>query len=280
MEHALDLCIVGPGRLGTALATQLQHHYDCVDTIVARHSSIAKAIALAEKIDAEAQELDSADFDQTVTWLCVPDAAIAPCAKNLAQRREWRGKIVFHSSGALNSDELKPLRDRGAAVASVHPMMTFAPDANTRLAGVVFAIEGDAKAVEAARRLVTALQGTEFVIAKENKVLYHAFGSFLAPLLLSTLATAEKVGLQAGMPPKLLQAAMHRIVGQTVDNYFKLGGAASFTGPFARGEVEVVKKHLSSLDPVQREAYVALVKAALEYLPVTRADEIRSALNH
>jgi predicted short-subunit dehydrogenase-like oxidoreductase (DUF2520 family) len=278
MEHALDLCIVGPGRLGTALATQLQRSYDCVDTIVARHASIAKAIALAEKIDAVAKEFDSADFDQTVTWLCVPDAAIGPIAKNLAQRREWRGKIVLHSSGALSSDELKPLHDKGAAVASVHPMMTFAPEATTQLAGVVFALEGDAKAVEAARRLVSALHGSEFVIAKENKVLYHVFGSFLAPLLLTTLTTAEKVGAQAGVPPKMIRAAMQRIVGQTVDNYFKLGAEASFTGPFMRGDVDVVKKHLSALDPTQRAAYVALVNAAIAYLPVSKADEIRAAI--
>src|ERR1700761_3022399 len=118
MEHALDLCIVGPGRLGTALATQLQRSYDCVDAIVARHSSIAKAIALAEKVDAVANEIDTADFDQTVTWLCVPDSALGSVARTLANRREWRGKIVFHSSGALSSDELQPLRERGASVAS------------------------------------------------------------------------------------------------------------------------------------------------------------------
>lgn len=280
MEHALDLCIVGPGRLGTALATQLQRAYDCVDTIVARHSSIAKAIALAEKVDATAKEFEAADFGQTVTWLCVPDAALAPCAKNMAQRREWRGKIVLHSSGALSSDELQPLRQKGAAVASVHPMMTFAPDTTPQLGGVVFALEGDHKAVEAARRLVSALQGSEFEIAKENKVLYHAFGSFLAPLLLTTLATAEKVGAQAGVPPKMIRAAMHRIVGQTVENYFKLGAEASFTGPFVRGDVDVVKKHLKALDPTQREAYVGLVRAALQYLPVAKADEIRAALDH
>lgn len=278
MEHALDLCIVGPGRLGSALATQLQRTYDCVDTIVARHSSIAKAIALAEKVDAVAKEFDSAEFDQTVTWLCVPDAALVSVAKTLAQRREWRGKIVLHSSGAMSSDELQPLRDKGASVASVHPMMTFASEATTQLAGVVFALEGDHKAVEAARRLVSAVHGSEFVIAKENKVLYHAFGSFLAPLLLTTLTTAEHIGTQAGVPQKMIRSAMQRIVTQTVDNYFKLGGEGAFTGPFVRGDVEVVKKHLAALDPTQREAYVGLVRAALEYLPVGKSDEIRAAI--
>ena len=71
---------------------------------------------------------------------------------------------------------------------------------------------------------------------------------------------------------------MQRIVGQTVENYFKLGAEASFTGPFVRGDVDVVKKHLKALDPTQREAYVGLLRAALQYLPVAKADEIRAAI--
>jgi hypothetical protein len=35
---------------------------------------------------------------------------------------------------------------------------------------------------------------------------------------------------------------------------------------------------MKALDPVQREAYVGLVKAALAYLPVEKADEIRAAI--
>jgi hypothetical protein len=45
-----------------------------------------------------------------------------------------------------------------------------------------------------------------------------------------------------------------------------------------RGDVDVVKKHLSALDPTQRAAYVALVNAAIAYLPVSKADEIRAAI--
>ena len=71
---------------------------------------------------------------------------------------------------------------------------------------------------------------------------------------------------------------MQRIVSQTVDNYFKLGAEAAFTGPFIRGDVTVVQKHLKVLDPVQRDAYVALVNAALQYLPVGKADEIRGLI--
>ena len=63
-----------------------------------------------------------------------------------------------------------------------------------------------------------------------------------------------------------------------MDNYFKLGAEASFTGPFIRGDVDVVKKHIAALDPTQREAYLGLARAALQYLPVGKAEEMRAAI--
>lgn len=279
MEHALNLCIVGAGRLGSALATQLQKSYDCVDTIVARPSSIARALALAERIDATAVELQKAHFDESVIWLCIPDTSLAKAGKELAQRRDWRGKIVFHSSGALSSDELEPLRAKGAAVASVHPMMTFAADTVPQLAGVLFALEGDHRALEAARRLVGALHGNDFVITKDKKALYHAFGTFISPLILTALTTAEQVGISAGIPERLIRPAMQRIVLQQVDNYFKFGPQNSFTGPLMRGDVDTIRMHLKALEGPQREAYVGLAKAALQYLPVQNAEDMRKLFN-
>ncbi len=279
MEHALTLCIVGPGRLGTALATQLQKSYDCIDTVVARPSSIARALALAERIDAAAVEIQKARFEESVIWLCIPDAALEKCAQDLAQRRDWRGKIIFHSSGAMSSDVLEPFRAKGAATASVHPMMTFAQDVVPQLNGVLFAMEGEHRALEAARRLVGALHGSEFIIPKENKALYHAFSTFISSMVLTTLATAEQVGLSAGIPERMIRPAMQRIVLQQVDNFFKFGPQHAFTGPLMRGDVDTIRMHLKALDGAQREAYVGLAHAALQYLPVNNADQIRQVLN-
>ncbi len=40
---------------------------------------------------------------------------------------EWKTKVALHSSGAFTGDELAVLKKQGAAVASVHPLMTFVP---------------------------------------------------------------------------------------------------------------------------------------------------------
>ncbi len=115
----------------------------------------------------------------------MPDDAIAEVARRLARSQDWKGRFVFHSSGALTSDELAPLRKQARRVASVHPMMTFVRGDAPEMAGVSFAVEGDAAAVRVARSIVEDLDASAFAIRKQNKVLYHVFGSFASPLVIA-----------------------------------------------------------------------------------------------
>ncbi len=191
-------------------------------------------------------------------------------------RRSWRcgksgsGRTVFHSSGALTSDVLQPLRAKGARVASVHPGMTFVAKSVPSLKGVPFGIEGDAAALRLARKMIAELGGTAVTIRKENKVLYHAFDAFASPLLIGLMAALESVGQAAGIPEKKLRAMAGPLLRQTLGNYLEHGAAAAFSGPFVRGDVAVVCRHLEALrkTPQARAAYVALAKVAVTRLPV------------
>ena len=120
------IAIVGPGRLGSALALKLTRAGYRVSAILSGSSSASRrrAQALARQVHARWRAADS-PFDAEVVWFCVPDREIARAARQLAKLVEWKGKIALHSSGALASDELRVLRRQGAAVASVHPLMTF-----------------------------------------------------------------------------------------------------------------------------------------------------------
>jgi predicted short-subunit dehydrogenase-like oxidoreductase (DUF2520 family) len=52
-------------------------------------------------------------------------------------------------------------------------------------------------------------------------------------------------------------------------NYATLGASASFSGPFVRGDVKTIAQHLRALRriPPARGVYIALARAALQYLP-------------
>ena len=160
------------------------------------------------------------------------------------------------------------LRRRGAAVASVHPLMTFVSRSVPSLKGVPFALEGDAAALRVARRIVRDLGARRSPFPGTEKLAYHAWGAFLLPCC-CVAGDGEKGGaccraFNSRGPPE--DAADLR---QTLANYAKLGPAGAFSGPIVRGDAQVVRRHLKELKkiPEAREVYVALARAALRYLP-------------
>ena len=261
MPRKPPITIVGPGRLGSALTLALRTAGYRIDQTVTRSHRATK------------------EFANGLVWICVPDAAIRDVAHQLAHG-DWRSQYVFHSSGALPSAELSELKKRGARIASVHPMMSFVHGAAPSLEGVSFAIEGDPAAVRVAKRVVHDLGGVPIHINARNKPLYHAFGAFASPMLVSVLAIAEHVGQAAGLSRAAARRAMLPIVIQTIRNYEEKGAAEAYSGPIIRGDADTVRKNLASLKslPDARRAFVALARAALRYLPAANRKKLQDAL--
>jgi predicted short-subunit dehydrogenase-like oxidoreductase (DUF2520 family) len=277
-----SVALVGPGNLGTALALTLAGAGYPVKFVVIKPSRARDrgVTGLAKRIKAQVVVLGSQRLDSNIVWLTVPDDSIAAVARALAIAQDWKGKYVFHSSGALTSDELASLRKRGARVASAHPMMTFVRGAAPEMAGVSFALEGDAAAVRMARAVVENLGARAFVIKKENKVLYHAFGSFASPLVIALMASMEHVGKAAGIRRQDIKMVILPLLSQTLQNYLKRDAASAFSGPLVRGDVATVRKHLSELKklPEARAVYLALAKASLKSLPVNNQKALEREL--
>ena len=275
------IAIVGPGRLGCALAQELRRSGYRITEIASRNSiaSRRKARALAKKVHAVAA-IDNPRLDADLIWFCVPDREIAKAARQMAQVADWKGKIAFHSSGALASEELSVLRRRGAAVASVHPLMTFVSGSIPSLHGIPLALEGDARAVRAAREIARDLGAEPFSISKSKKSAYHAWGGFTSPLLIALLVTGERVAHAAGLSPVDARKKMLPIVRQTLANYAKLGPAGAFSGPIVRGDAQVVRKHVKELRkiPGAKDVYMALARAGLRYLPLRNRKELEKLL--
>lgn len=276
------IAIIGPGRLGAALTVELKRAGYTISEIVSssRTDARRKAGQLARKVGAFSSTSNNARLDADVVWFCVPDRRIAATARQLASVTDWKGKEAFHASGALASSELNALRKRGASVASVHPLMTFVDKSVPSLKGVPFAVEGDAAAVRTARRIVRKLGGNGFLIRREHKAVYHAWGAFASPLLVALLVTAERVAQSAGLTLAQSRKNVLPIVRQTIANYEVLGAAGAFSGPLVRGDVETVRQHLRVLKnvPEAEDTYLALARAALRYLPAKNRRELQKLL--
>ena len=273
---------MGAGNLARSLAPALTKAGYRVREIAGRESkaSRARTRAIARSARAKSVTLRDAKLDADVVWFCIPDSAIAEAARAVSRKANWRGKLALHSSGALASDELRALRARGASVASLHPMMTFAGATPVKLRGLTFAVEGDSRAVAVARRIATDLGGEVFTIRKQNKPLYHALGSFSSPLIVMLLAQAEQVGRAAGLSAAQTRKVMRGILKQTISNYLLAGAAAAFSGPISRGDLGTVKRHLKQLRkvPAALEVYRALARGTLAKLPVGNRAEMQKLL--
>jgi predicted short-subunit dehydrogenase-like oxidoreductase (DUF2520 family) len=302
MTRTPTVAIVGAGSLATFLATALNDAGFTITEIIARDTprSRSHAPSLAAKVGAQTVTADSAALDATLLWFCVPDREIRGAASALAGNLPARAaahkknrvsskvpskapnkvRFAFHSSGALLSRELDPLRKAGIAVASVHPLMTFVAGTHPSLTGVPFAMEGDRAATQVARQIVRKLGGESFSLPARRKPAYHAWATLTSPLLLAFLVTVEEAARAAGLTREDARRKSLPIMRQTLANYSRLGPAQSFSGPLIRGDAETVAKHLAALKkhPGAREVYLALARAALRGLPVQNRESLSRLL--
>ena len=134
------------------------------------------------------------------------------------------GQIVIHSSGALSSEVLKPAAQLGAAVGSVHPVMTFPGRAPVPLQEVPFGIEADAATRRILNAIVRQIGGRPFAVETASKVLYHVVGMLSSPLLVSHLLAAQQTAALAGFSPRQARRLIEPIARATLDNLFQKGG--------------------------------------------------------
>ena len=302
MTRKPSIAIVGAGSLATFLAAALNDAGFTITEIIARDTPQSRrhARALAARVGARTVTTRSAVLDTTLLWFCVPDREIRGSASALAGHLSTRAaahkknrvqskvqskvpsrvRFAFHSSGALLSRELEPLRKAGIAVASVHPLMTFVAGTHPSLTGVPFAMEGDHAATQVARQIIRKLEGESFSLPAARKAAYHAWATLTSPLLLAFLVTLEEAARAAGFTRKDARRKSLPIMQQTLANYSRLGPAKSFSGPLIRGDAGTVAKHLAALKKHlgPREVYVALARAALRGLPVKNRAGLRRLL--
>jgi predicted short-subunit dehydrogenase-like oxidoreductase (DUF2520 family) len=265
-----EISIIGAGRLGTSLGRALARKRHHIRALACRRLSSAKEsrgiIGQGEPLT----DLAATAGRGEVIFLCLPDEEISRAAGRLARTKiDWRGRTVFHTSGLLSSEVLRPLREKGAAVGSFHPAQSF-PSKRTppsRFRGVSFSLEGDRKALILARRLARQLGGHPLVLSAQTKAIYHA-ACIMASNYLVVLwqAAAELLG-QAGIPVRQASRLLGPLVEGTLRNVKKLDAAGALTGPVVRGDLVPIKTHLEALGrcaPRYSRVYREIGRLALE----------------
>lgn len=234
------LNIIGCGNVGKALGRLWAAEGTFIVQDVLNRSlqsgEAAVSFMQAGRAVASHAELRAAD----VVMIATPDDQIAACGEILARTAIPRaGSVVFHCSGALPSALLRPLANQGAAVASAHPIRSFADPAQSAnaFAGTFCGIEGDEGAVSILTQGFSSIGARVVAIEAEFKGIYHAAAVFASNYLVTLLDVALQAYAKSGIPQDVALQLVEPLVRGTVDNVFRLGPTDALTGPIARGDI-------------------------------------------
>lgn len=203
------IAIIGPGRLGQALADALRGAGHPVVGPLGRDRA-PDAIAGAELV-----------------LLTVPDAAIAEVARALPS-----GPLVGHCSASVPLDALAPHERFG-----LHPLLSV-PAGGVRFEGAACAVDGSGpRARAAAEAIATALGMRPIAVDATQRALYHAAASMAANYLTTLEGGAERLAAAVG----LSRDDLAPLVRGAVEQWLARGAAAALTGPIARGDTATVR---------------------------------------
>lgn len=200
--------------------------------------------------------------------LAVGDDQIAPVCEALAQRGLLDGALVFHCSGAKSSSELDAARLRGAAVASVHPVRSFADPAAVAadFAGTFCGVEGDAAALDQLLPALEAIGARPVAIDAAAKTVYHAASVFASNYLVTVMDAALRAYQAAGIPEPVARELARPLATEALANVFRIGPEAALTGPVARGDMATVARQQAAVeawDAPTGRLYAGLVDATV-----------------
>src|SRR3954471_12138763 len=208
LDGPLRVGIVGPGRVGTALARALCDARVDVEGPVGRGERPARCDAIV---------------------LCVPDAEIRAAAEAVTAP----ARLVGHTSGATPLSALAPA---GVPGFGLHPLQSFAHP-GVRFEGAGAAVAGTTpEALAIAVMLAERLGMRPFEIDDDGRAAYHAAASVASNFLVTLQAAAETIASGAGLSREEARALLMPLVRQTVENVAELGPEAALTGPVARGD--------------------------------------------
>jgi predicted short-subunit dehydrogenase-like oxidoreductase (DUF2520 family) len=296
-SRASTLSIIGAGRVGRALGKLLRRRGWRIGVVLTLSPSSARAAVRAIGAGRPEWRLTDELFDADVILIATPDREIEltgeaitlqaigwlsldelkKVTKGASKTGLW-GKVVLHTSGALDSSMLAPLREFGAKVGSMHPFQTFGTRAVPDLRGVTFTIEGDPLAVRMARRIARQLGGIPIQIPAAAKPAYHAAGGFAAAHVLALIEGGTQLLIALGIPRKQAQRGMLRMARQILANLERLGPRASWSGPVSRGDFSTIGRHMSALlrfAPEYRAAHAAMLLLSARVLSADKGATLR-----
>lgn len=254
MKQLRDLSIgfIGAGVVGTTLAVAFDRQGMHVNYVYSR--SLKSASNLADRLSncKVADNYQDLSNGCDLVFVTTPDSSISIIASNV----KWQNnQIVIHCSGVQSLEALTIPESYGALIGCFHPLQTFIElnQGIDALYGTAFAIEGNEEVLSFLEDLALTLGGFGIKLAPEDKALYHASAVLVSGSLVSLLSIASQLWQKMGYKSEKAVECLLPLMRTTVSNVANKGMSGALTGPYSRGDIETIEKHLDAISDKRPE---------------------------
>lgn len=237
--------------MGGALAIALSRRGYKIDSLVGRELKRISKIARLVNPQPTVGLLDDAEpITSRIVLITTPDLFISDTVTRLKCRLAERGQIVYHTSGSLSSEILIPLAGGATSIGSLHPLVSVSSAAAgaDKFSGAYFCVEGQRSAVREGMQICRQLGGKPFSLSSELKPLYHLAAVMSSGHIVALVDTAFSLMAQTGLGLNQARKVLLPLVASTLANLETQDTEDALTGPFPRGDVTVVDRHLNALE--------------------------------
>jgi len=281
------IAIVGSGFVGGSISIALSRAGYPV--VAAASRTFASASLIESKVEGcqAVQTIQEAADLADVVFITTPDDYIAATASSITWRR---GQGVVHCSGAASLDVFDGVAGIGVVPGALHPLQAFSSmDTGAEsISGITFGIEGGEDMKSYLNVMALDLGANPIFLKSEDKALYHLTGVVMGNLLTEYVALASQLWEHIGVSRENGLRALLPMMRQVANNLERFGVPTAVAGPYVRGDVGTVHKHVQVLrerDPKLLPFYCELALAGFRFaeekgtLDGRTSAEIRNVLN-
>ena len=265
-DKSTSIGFIGAGAVGGSLAVALHNAGYPVVAVASRTHASAQTFAArvpgCTPYRSIQKLVDSAGF----IFITTSDDAIGAVCDSL----HWKeGQGVAHCSGVTGLDPLHGAVQSGAMSGAFHPLQAFSSveEGVKNIPGTTFGIEAGPDLHDYLERMALDIGGRPIFLKPEDKVLYHISGVLMGNLLSVLASVAASVWPRFDRSRDEGIHALTPMMVAVARNMEANGVPQGVAGPYPRGDLGTIRKHLDALKASAPEYLPLYCELALAGLP-------------
>ncbi|TAJ15759.1 DUF2520 domain-containing protein [Marinilabiliaceae bacterium JC017] len=234
----MQITLIGSGNVATHLGKALAQAGHTIVQIFSHH--VENAITLSHAIGGQPiAALEEITIGAEMYIIAVKDDKL----KEVVDRLPLLTGIVVHTAGSVPLETLSRFEQNGI----LYPFQTFSKQKEVDFTSLPILIESNTPAVLTSLENVAKTISTNVLQAStKQRMQLHLAAVFACNFVNHMYRLSSDILTQANLPFSLL----HPLITETTQKILSIPASEAQTGPARRGDVQVIQKHLDSLQQI------------------------------